>query len=185
MDKIYQLVQEYREKTISGKSIDLVPLKECFLEDVIRLRNQKDSKYFLSQQDDLTMEMQKKWYAEYLRRNNDLDWMVCNKQGNVVGTISIYEIAPEKCNRGRAIIDENYKTERPYAFETFILSTKFAFNVLGVNTIINANKEDNDVMNSISHTIGYDVVREVEIRGVKHYYYELNKETFRASRWNR
>lgn len=185
MDKIFQLVQEYREKTISGKSIELVPLKECFLEDVVRLRNQKDSKYFLSQQHDLTMEMQRKWYAEYLSRNNDLDWIVCNKQGDVVGTISIYEIEQEKCNRGRTIIDENRKTERPYAFETFILVTKFAFDVLGVNKIINANKADNEVMNSISHTIGYDVLREEEIRGVKHYYYELNRETFRSSRWNR
>ncbi len=185
MDKIYRLVQEYREKTILGKSIELVPLKECFFEDVIRMRNQKDSTYFLNQQHDLTMEMQRKWYAEYLSRNNDLYWLVCNKQGDVVGTISIYEIDQEKCNRGRAIIDEKRRMEKPYAFEAFILSTKFAFDILGVNTIVNANKIDNAVMNSISHTIGYDVLKEVEIRGVKHYYYELNKETFRASRWNR
>ncbi len=81
-------------------------------EDVIRLRNQKESKYFLNQNYDLTVEMQKEWFKEFLLRENDIYWAACNKQGDVIGTIKTYNIERSQCEQGSTIIDAERKKGR-------------------------------------------------------------------------
>ena len=44
------IVREYRDKIIMGKCIDLVPIKDEFLQDIVDLRNQERSRYFLIHQ---------------------------------------------------------------------------------------------------------------------------------------
>ena len=99
-------------KTIVGRIVsklgNLIPLNEKFLPDIVRLRNQDRSKYYLNQNLVLTLDMQKKWYNDYLKRLNDIYWCIQNKEGIIIGTIRLYDITKSDCNQGSFILDENY-----------------------------------------------------------------------------
>lgn len=176
------VVSEYRNKIISGTFIDLVPLKKEHFVDVVRIRNQEKSKYFLNQNFDLTEKMQSEWYEEYLKRDNDIYWVICDKQGTVIGTERLYYITSDSCEEGSTIIDEAFAMKGPYSVETILLAMDFAFEVLKVKTIVNTDREDNKNMNSISQKVGFSLIKKIEIRGVPYNYYELSSDHYKRSK---
>lgn len=176
------LVLESRDKIIKGDFIDLVPLRERYFSDVVRIRNQEKSKYYLNQRFDLTIQMQTEWYNEYLKRENDIYWVVLDKKGNVIGTERIYDITGVSCEEGSTIIDENYSMKGPYSVEVILLAMDFCFNNLRVKTVINTDRIDNKNMNSISQKIGFKLLRKIEIRGVPYNYYELTEDNYQRDK---
>ena len=176
------VITKARETIISGSFIDLVPLKECHFSDVVRIRNQEKSKYFLNQNYDLTIEMQTEWYKDYLKRENDIYWVVVDKKGTVIGTERLYDITSDSCEEGSTIIDETYAMKGPYSVETILLAMDFAFNELKVKSIINTDRVDNKNMNSISQKVGFTLLKQIEIRGVPYNYYELNETNYQRDK---
>ena len=177
------LVKEYKNKVITGKCIDLVPLKPEHFADVVRIRNQERSKYFLNQNIDLTVDMQAKWYEDYLKRDDDIYWALIGKNGVHVGMNRLYDIDGNLGNQGSFIVDENYSLGLPFALEAVVLTLDFAFNTLGLNQIINEDKCDNKMMNSMSKKIGFKFQKETEIRGQKYNYYLLNKDESKLEKY--
>lgn len=176
------IIREYRNKTIEGKCIDLVPLEESMLENVVRLRNQDKSVYFLNQGELLTLDMQKSWFQKYLERMDDIYWAVYDKEDNFVGTMRLYEITDDKCVQGSFIIDEKYAKGAPYALEAELLSIKFAFEVLKINKIINEDRADNANMNSLTKRLGFEFIKDTNVRGVDYKYYELYQDNFKSKK---
>ena len=176
------IVSEYRNRIINGEYIDLVPLKEEHFNDVVRIRNQPKSKYFLNQQYDLTVETQSDWYQKYLQRDDDIYWVICDKKGTIIGTERLYDITANTCEEGSTIIDEAYAMKGPYTVETIHLALSFAFTTLKVNSIINTDRVDNKNINSISQKVGFKVAKQIEIRGVPYNYYVLDKENFQKEK---
>lgn len=175
---IANLIHEYRNKKIEGIFCDLVPVGEQDLIHIVHLRNEKRNKYFLNQNADVSLEEQKSWFEEYLRRTDDIYWGIWNKAGQMVGTIRLYNIGNDQCEEGSCIINEKYSKEAPYAVEAKFLSTVFAFDELKLNKMINENRIDNKVMNSLSKQIGFQLEKIVEIRGVQFNYFTLLAEKF-------
>ena len=77
------------------------------------------------------------------------------------------------------MIDTQYSMTAPFAIEGILLSLDFAFDVLGVKTIVNEDRTDNKNMNSLSRRFGFQFLRKSEIRGVIYNYYELHRENYK------
>lgn len=176
------IVSEYRGKTIYGDFIDLVPFNESHFSDVVRIRNQPKSKYFLNQDFDLTVEMQSEWYKDYLKRDNDIYWVIFDKSGTPIGTERLYNITSNSCEEGSTIIDEAYAMKGPYSVEAILLAMDFGFKLLNVKSIINTDRVDNKNMNSISQKVGFQLLKQIEIRGATYNYYELTEENYQRDK---
>ena len=181
MEKIKKIISEYRNKNVAGKIVDLSPVTEKDLPEIVRLRNTPKMMYYFNQSYELTVESQLEWYKKYLQRDDDLYWTIKDKSGKIIGTNRLYDVTPDKCEQGSLMVDENYSMTAPYAAEAIMLSLDFAFDVLGVNAIINDNRHDNKNMNSITKKFGFTFLREIDIRGVTYYYYELYRENYKKT----
>ncbi|GFI32659.1 hypothetical protein IMSAGC013_04063 [Lachnospiraceae bacterium] len=177
------IVKQYREKIIEGKCIDLIPVKEELLPTIVELRNQERSRYYFNQSVLLTLEMQKKWYEEYIKRYNDIYWCIRNKEHVIVGTVRLYNITENSCDHGSVMIDEKYSMGMPYALEAEILSLEFAFDVLKVRQVYNDDRHDNKMMNSISKKMGFVYQNVIDVGGIPYNHYILEKENLKTEKY--
>lgn len=178
MNKIKEIIMDYRKKDLMGKIIDLSPVIKDDLSNIVRMRNDPKMMYFLNQPQKLTLESQMAWYDNYEKRTNDLYWSIKDKNGLLVGTNRLYEITKTKCVQGSLIIDSQYSRTAPFAIEAILLSLDFAFNTLGVQTIINEDRHDNKNMNSLSRRFGFQFLKKTDIRGITYNYYELQEKHY-------
>ena len=173
------IVIKYRKQIIEGRCLNHVPVQENMLNRIIELRNDSRNAYFLNQNNKLSLDDQIKWFNSYLTRSNDLYWVIVDKKNNIVGTNRLYDIDDNQCVQGSIIVDEKYSLEAPYALESILLAIKFAFEKLKVATIINEDRYDNKVMNSITKRVGFEYKFDVDIRGITYKHYELTKDKFK------
>lgn len=167
---------------LEGEFCTLVPIREQDFESIIRLRNREKNRYFLNQKTELTLEQQKKWYEDYLVRDNDIYWGIWKDKDTLIGTVRIYNIHGDTCEEGSCIVDEDYAKEAPYAVEAKYLLTEYAFRTLRLKKIVNINKADNKVMNSFSKQQGFKLVKEVMMDGCRFYYYVLDEQDFQKEK---
>lgn len=180
----FDAVREYRHKEINGVCVDLVPFDMQYADEFVRMRNDGRNKYFFNQQYDLTVESQKIWYEKYLSRPDDIFWAVLNKKRKFIGTIRLYDIAPDGSvlEHGSFMIDERVAREAPYAAEANMICLDFAFDVLKVKEIINRDRNDNKIMNNLSRKFGFKFIRDTEINGVPYRYYLCDRESYMSVR---
>lgn len=179
MEKVADIVAVYRKKDIVGQIINLSPVNEDDLSGIVRMRNDHKMMYYFNQSMEITLEGQKEWYYKYLQRNDDLYWAIKDKNETLIGAIRLYDILPDRCEQGSCMIDSKYSRTAPFAVEAIMLSIDFAFDILGVKTIVNENRYDNKNMNSLSRRFGFKKVNEVNIRDIMYNYYELTKSTYK------
>lgn len=181
---VSEIVQEYRNKALCGKLIDLIPLTQNDFENVVDLRNEEKNRYFMAQKQLLTVADQEKWYESYSDRNNDLYWCIFDKKKRFIGTMRLYDISLdcEILDQGSFMIYEKYAQEAPYAIEAELLSLDFAFNVLNIKSIINEDRADNKIMNNLTKKIGFTYIKDTIINGENYKYYLLNEKDYLSKR---
>jgi len=148
--------------------------------DIVRLRNQKNSLYYLNQGAAISVTQQEQWASAYHERDDDIYWCVVDKTKTIIGTIRLYDIAHNGscCEIGSFIIDEKYAMVGAYALEAKLLAITFAFEKLQIERVLNKNRSDNKNMNSISKRLGSVLLKEFDLRGVPYKLFELRKEKF-------
>lgn len=181
MDK---MVKGYRQKQIHGRFVDLVPFGEEWIEDFIKLRNVERNLYFFNQTYKLTSEDQREWYQKYLQRNDDILWCILNKKNQLIGSVRLYQIQADgsAITHGSFMVDEKVADEAPYALEAEVISLNIAFDVLHTKQVICENRNDNEVMNSLSEKTGYTFIKHTSIRGVPYRYYVLFRDAYEKKR---
>ena len=165
---------------IYGKHINLQPYSPNHTSEIVRLRNQEKSRYFLNQREASTIESQSKWYTDYVQRNDDINWCISNKSNVIIGNIRLYSIdsTGSSCEEGGFIIDDAYAMSGPYALEAKIIVFDFAFNVLQMNKVINVMRIENKNMISIGKRMGFQFIREFEKNEAFHNIYELTQPAY-------
>lgn len=116
---------------IKGRYVDL---KSCTEEDAEFTRAiRKDPEFvkFLPAIDN-TVEHQKAWIRSQREKEGDYFFVVWDKEGNRIGTISIYDVNGDHAESGRLAIKGNNAFQ---GIEAQILSFRFAFGVLGLECI--------------------------------------------------
>lgn len=81
---------------MTGKIVDMSPVTEKDLADIIRMRNDPKMMYYLNQPMEITLDSQKSWFEKYRERTDDLYWTIKDKDGLVVGTNRLYDITADK-----------------------------------------------------------------------------------------
>lgn len=182
--RLDSIVKEYREKKIVGQFVDLIPFTMNDANNVMEIRNRERNRYYLNQSESITLERQMKWYEDYLLRYDDIYWCIYNKDDRFIGTVRVYDIDEKKnmCEQGSLIIDENVAREAPYAVEVELLSIDFIFNTLKMESVINKDKADNKVMNSLTRKLGFRCIKDILIDGANYKYYLLRKEDYMRKR---
>ncbi len=119
------------EGILEGKYVDLKSCTEDDAEFTRAIRKDPEFVKFLPAIDN-TIEEQKAWIRHQREKDGDYFFVVWDKEGNRIGTISIYDIHGDHAESGRLAI----KGDNPFqAIEAQILSFRFAFNVLKLECI--------------------------------------------------
>lgn len=129
----------FYDKPIEGK---YVTLKSATIGDAdftrsIR-RNPAFTKFFPKL--DNTVDQQKAWLRLQHDKPGDYFFVVWDKKGNRIGTISIYDVTDKQAESGRIAISGNAFE----AIEAQLLNFKFAFDVLHVQTVVGYIFADNE-----------------------------------------
>ena len=184
MVNVEEIVKEYRNKPIEGRTIDLVPLKEEFCGNIVELRNKKRNMYYLSQGEELSLQKQLEWYKKYQERYNDIYWCILKKNGDFIGTIRLYDINRDEniLEHGSFMIDEDYAAEGSYAIEAELMSLDFAFGKIKISKVINTIRHDNGKMSSLACKLGFKYIKEFLLKETIYKYYLLLEEDYKNRR---
>ncbi len=109
-----------------------------------QLRNKNSSKFFDSSE--ITEEAQAKWYTGYLAKENDYMFSVLLlPEKKWVGAVSIYCVDPDvkTAEFGRLVIDRESTEERGLGVDTTLAACAFAFDMLGLETVMLEVFDDN------------------------------------------
>lgn len=120
---------------LEGKYVTLRPLQPEDAARTLAWRNSKRAKFL--NRGSQTVEQQKNW-IETSRKCGNLDFIM-EHNGEPVGMISLYDINTRHnfCEMGRLLIGEPVKVGvKPVVFEAERLILDYAFNDLGVHTVI-------------------------------------------------
>ena len=116
---------------IAGRYVEL---RSCNEDDASFTRDiRKDPEFvkFLPEVNN-TLEEQKEWIRRQREKDGDYFFVVWDKEGNRIGTISVYEVNGDHAESGRLAI----KGSNPFqGIEAQILIFRFAFEVLGLQCI--------------------------------------------------
>lgn len=116
---------------IEGRYVDLRSCTEDDAEFTREIRKDPEFVKFLPVVNN-TMEQQKAWIRSQRKKPGDYFFVVWNKKGNRIGTISIYDVDGDYAESGRLAIKGDNAFQ---GIEAQILSFRFAFGVLGLKCI--------------------------------------------------
>lgn len=136
-------IAHIRSNVIYGKRVDLYPYGMEFLDEIVRLRNQPAVKYFVSQNFDVTHEMQTNWIKGYEQRQEEFGFMVKNKRGEVVGICFCYNYDGHSMEIGRTTFDTTRVMGMPYTLETYMICADLVFDYLHLPIMRVMMKSDN------------------------------------------
>lgn len=119
----------YNEK-ISGRYVELCPALETDSEFTLAIRKDPEfSKFF--PEFDSTVEKQREWIKKQQEKDDDYFFVVWDKEGKRIGTISIYNIRENTAEAGRLAIHGNAFQ----CIEAQLLAFKFAFEYLNLQSV--------------------------------------------------
>lgn len=124
---------------VEGRFVDLKSVTVEDAEFTRKIRQESDfSKFFPPLNN--TIEQQRKWIEVHQTKEGDYFFVVWDKKGERIGTISVYDIVDKCCESGRLAIKGNAFQ----AIEAQMLIFKFAFEYLGMNTVVGYIFADNE-----------------------------------------
>ena len=119
------------EGTLEGRFVDLKACTEEDAEFTLALRKDPEFVKFLPRIDN-TIEQQKAWIRSQREKEGDYFFVVWDKEGNRIGTLSIYDIHDTHAESGRLAI----KGSNPFqGIEAQLLCFRFAYGQLGLECI--------------------------------------------------
>lgn len=129
----------YYDGVIEGKFVDLKSVSVDDAEFTRNIRRDPDFSRFFPPLDN-TVEQQRAWIASQQKKGGDYFFIVWDKSGNRIGTISVYDIVGKCCESGRLAVKGNAFQST----EAQLLIFKFAFEYLGMDTVLGYIFADND-----------------------------------------
>lgn len=118
-------------KPMEGRYVDLKSCTEDDAEFTREIRRDPNFIKFLPVIDN-TLEEQRTWIRRQREKEGDYFFVVWDKEGNRIGTISTHDVHGKRAESGRLAIKGNNAFE---GIEAQILSFRFAFGVLGLECI--------------------------------------------------
>lgn len=127
------------DKIIEGQYVDLRSAEVSDAEFTLAIRQDPEFVKYLPEIN-ISIEQQRAWISKQREKQGDYFFIVTDKKGESIGTISIYDIVENHAEAGRL-------TMRGNAFQSIeaqMLSFRFGFYVLGLDSIVSFIFSDND-----------------------------------------
>ena len=144
------------------EDIILKPLLSSDLEELRVLRNKE--KNFFATQDEITKEMQEKWYQRYLGKNDDIMFKIVKKTEPeaFIGAIALYDIdQKEKTSEcGRTVVDKGLAPEKGIGLMATKAVCLFGFEQLGLKKIVGGVLKSNERIIKVDTRAGFYIVGE-------------------------
>lgn len=167
-------IMEWKNKNYQGDSIYLKPISTEDLQFIVDMRNQDKSKHFLNQTEDSTLESQKKWFAAYEAKNDEIYWIYCDKEtGRRLGTIRLYNFEENECEMGSSTADSSVGNTFFAFMEAHSLALQFAKEILQMSKMHLAIRTDNKFVDTVLRRLGFEFKEVIDIRGVEFNYLEM------------
>jgi RimJ/RimL family protein N-acetyltransferase len=134
-----------RSTVFVGKIVDFHPYGMEYLEDIIRIRNQPEVKYFLAQSHDITAAQQMEWIKSYEKKDDEFGFIVKNKRNEVVGINFCFNYDPQtnSMEMGRGTFDLARLMGMAYTLDTITMTTDLFFDFLQMDLLTSVIKSDN------------------------------------------
>jgi len=164
-----------RSNVFHGRTIDIHPYGMEYVDDIIRIRNQPEVKYFLLQDHDITLEQQTAWIKKYEERDDEAGLIIKNKRGEVIGINFFidYDPATNSMDYARGTFDLARIMGMPYALDTFSMLMDLYFDTLKFDLLRTAVKMDNIRLLKFYKKMNWSFVRPITLRGHEYQYLEL------------
>jgi len=172
---IKEKIAYLRSNIFHGRTIDMYPYGLEFVDDIIRIRNQPEVKYFLQQEHDLTRESQIAWMKKYEERENEAGFVIKNKRGDAIGInfFSDYDPVTDSMDYGRGTFDLTKIMGMPYVLDTYSTMMDLYFDTLKFDLCRSFIKMDNHRLLKFYKKMNWSFVREITVRGHAYQYLEL------------
>ena len=164
-----------RSNIFHGRTIDIHPYGMEYVDDIIRIRNQPEVKYFLLQDHDITREQQIAWIKKYEGRDDEAGLIIKNKRGEVIGINFFidYDPATNSMDYARGTFDLARIMGMPYALDTFTVLMDLYFDTLKFDLLRTAVKMDNHRLLKFYKKMNWSFVRPIILRDHEYQYLEL------------
>ncbi|HMP73363.1 MAG TPA: GNAT family N-acetyltransferase [Kiritimatiellia bacterium] len=178
------LVQQYRKQEIVGKCMVMRPMQPEDAEPVVRIRNQVHARYYMTQKEEATVESHLAWYHEiYLPKEDDINWVILNRQREIVGGNALYDIDLTKGShgeKGRQVIWQPAALQAPYALESDYLICRLALDVFMLEKVIACFKQDAARTESMNKRMGFVPDGERMLRGERYKDFSCRADQLRS-----
>lgn len=138
----------------------LSPLMEEDIEELRVLRNKEKSSFLTKQ--DIDFESQKRWYCNYLQKEDDIMFKIAHRDNpeEFIGAIAVYDINTTKktAEVGRTVVDKSKMAEPGIGLEATKGICLFSFVVLGVERITAQILKSNERILKVDTRAGFYIV---------------------------
>lgn len=143
----------YIDYKLEGKYVNLRSVTEDDAEFILDIRNDPQISKYLPPLN-VTVEQQKQWISKQRADKDSYYFIIETPQGNVIGTISVYNIIDNHAESGRSCcIGEPY-----HSIEASALLTDFTFKTLNLDYTIIWVYEENKAVISLNQSLGCEWV---------------------------
>jgi diamine N-acetyltransferase len=132
--------------SVENDNLKLIPLEPEHLETVRVWRNELNTRTRFISQNIISEEQQRQWYANYLKKDDDLAFIIVDKDSaKPIGTVSLCSIRPEtgEAELGREIIGDVNNRGKGYGASALKLVIDFAFKQLNLDEVYGEVLADN------------------------------------------
>ena len=166
-------------ESLCGMLVDLIPVETTDADFTMQIRNDESMTQYIPRID-TTLDKQKQWIEHQREKQGDYFYIITDKKGAKLGTAAVYDVNTDESigEYGRYISYGN-------AFEnveTALLSLKFAFYELKLQTVMFNNDTRNKKIISFWKRFGAEYNKEYDYGTWTAARYLLSKERFEECR---
>lgn len=145
-------------------NVRIRPLKREDIEDLRIWRNNVDQTKFLRQIGEITPEMQKRWFENYLENPYEIAFAIeeISELHRRVGSLAIYDIEDTIAEIGRIQIGDTAASGRGIGRKSLVMAMKIGFEKLQLEKFIATVHHNNVTARTNDLRIGFEIVGEKE-----------------------
>ncbi len=127
------------------RHVRIRPLHETDIELLRQWRNNAALSEFLNPIGEITPEMQKKWYKEYLEDQSIATFAIEEIQdlNRVVGSVAVYGFRGDEAEVGKIVVGDPEAKGKKIGYYGLLLAMYVGYQKMGVNTYLGDVHEDN------------------------------------------
>ena len=147
---------------IQYENIMLRPLAEEDIEALRTWRNDEENTRFLRKLPYITREAQRKWFQDYLLRQDEMCFVIEETQdiNQLVGSLSLYDIKNNSCLYGKLLVGEKKAHGKHVGVNATSAAVKIAFEQIGLETVRLFVFADNEVAIKVYKAAGFEITEQ-------------------------